>query len=395
MAKARTRNVVCSVGATLITLVSWGCAASEEILGLEVTDAGPPPSFVQDESKGDAAAPPATTFMCVSSTCGAPYTTCPNSEYLCSTNLDTDMDNCGRCGNVCPRVDAKDPNKWLQQELNTKGWACLNGQCQMLCSDPKNYLDCNGYVEDGCETKLGSDDNCLGCGDKCPPGFTCDAQTGCYDPSCHLPRVMCGNDCVNLDNDDRHCGQCNYACRIAEPLPPDAPPAPPHMSYRCSSRQCNQLVCDQYYANCNGKYDDGCEVHLQTDNDNCGACGVKCGAGQFCSGGKCYCKDPCDCIDNFESDPENCGACGNRCPGGNHDWATEAHGRRTCRGGRCGFACEQGYADCNHDLFDACEVNLQNDPQNCGACGHACLPGQACANGACATEPCSGPGAVQ
>ena len=49
--------------------------------------------------------------------------------------------------------------------------------------------------------------------------------------------------------------------------------------------------------------------------------------------------------------------------------------------------CEPGHEDCNADSADGCEVDLANDPRNCGACGAACIG--LCVQGRC--EPCDEP----
>jgi hypothetical protein len=38
----------------------------------------------------------------------------------------------------------------------------------------------------------------------------------------------------------------------------------------------------------------------------------------------------------------------------------------------CGFQCNRGFADCNHDSTDGCETRIDSDPANCGACGRVC-----------------------
>src|SRR5688572_16782711 len=56
----------------------------------------------------------------------------------------------------------------------------------------------------------------------------------------------------------------------------------------------------------------GC-VDLQTDHDNCGACGIGCSINMECIDGACRCPEPLDdcgeggCTD-IASDPLNCGA---------------------------------------------------------------------------------------
>ncbi|APR82662.1 fibronectin type III domain protein [Minicystis rosea] len=50
-------------------------------------------------------------------------------------------------------------------------------------------------------------------------------------------------------------------------------------------------------------------------------------------------------------------------------------------------ACSAGTADCDGNAANGCEVNLQSDPGNCGACGQACAAGQICTQGACQAPP--------
>jgi hypothetical protein len=60
-----------------------------------------------------------------------------------------------------------------------------------------------------------------------------------------------------------------------------------------------------------------------------------------------------------------------------------ARALRTCTAGRCGFACESGYGDCDRAAANGCEENLQTSAQHCGACGMACAPGLGCRGGVC------------
>jgi len=45
--------------------------------------------------------------------------------------------------------------------------------------------------------------------------------------------------------------------------------------------------------------------------------------------------------------------------------------------------CDPGYANCNMEAADGCEVNLNTDPGNCGSCGRVCATGTSCVMGSC------------
>jgi hypothetical protein len=43
-----------------------------------------------------------------------------------------------------------------------------------------------------------------------------------------------------------------------------------------------------------------------------------------------------------------------------------------CRNGHCKLICKAGYANCNGEFTDGCEVNLHTDVDNCEKCGCKC-----------------------
>jgi hypothetical protein len=55
--------------------------------------------------------------------------------------------------------------------------------------------------------------------------------------------------------------------------------------------------------------------------------------------------------------------------------------------------CPSGRSACGTGGFAIC-ADLENDPNRCGACDHACSPGIACQAGVCQQTPCTGPVAV-
>lgn len=64
----------------------------------------------------------------------------------------------------------------------------------------------------------------------------------------------------------------------------------------------------------------------------------------------------------------------------------------TCDGNSCAIAsCDSGFADCNGETPDGCEIDLRSDATNCGACDRGCsLPHASalCQNSVCVIDTC-------
>lgn len=367
------------------SLLVQSCS-SQTFLGRGFEDDAAAPSAVlvpPAEAGADADAP--VVPLCASSECGYPFATCPSSKYLCDTNVDDDVDNCGECGNACPG------GYWFYAELHMK-YVCLHGQCATACDSPSQqpFADCNGYADDGCETDLTKNDSCGTCGNVCPAGSFCAPTDVTYTTfscqTCAKGQVLCDGACVDPTTDATNCGSCGNDCSAMEA---DAGPPPFEMYYGCQNSECGKLRCNATWDDCNHDLSDGCEERIGKSWKNCGGCGIDCAPNQLCSEGKCVCNpgpDGCNCMSNFDSDPSNCGACQNVCP-----YPVDmrsGHGTASCSGGRCGLNCEAGYGNCNGDATDGCETYLRNDPRHCGSCDVVCAVGQACVEGACATQAC-------
>lgn len=251
----------------------------------------------------------------------------------------------------------------------------------------------------------------------CPPGFVgkvvCNVEGHCGvvcvpvlpppPPACPiwLPGwVMCGTNCVNLNNDANNCGSCGHFCPIGS------------VGRACCSGAC---------------------VDRSSDTSNCGACGNVCPAPPNSTNVTCtgivtggmltgVCDFSCDsgytkcgsigCFD-IQTDVNNCGSCGKVCPQG------PANSHATCTNGVCGFACDQGFSlsngiccpsgefnsdgiccpagefnsngiCCIHGEEVNCGegkcINTLSDPNNCGGCRMLCASG-ICCKGKCCRPP--------
>jgi hypothetical protein len=237
---------------------------------------------------------------------------------------------------------------------------------------PSDSVSCNGQC-------VSIDDPAYGCGDgSCQPCAPAHATATCSSGACAVDQCDPGySDCdadasngceAQLDSDPDNCGACGTGC-IA-----------PHATAVCSSGQCGIGSCDSGFVDCNTDATDGCEANIDADPDNCGDCGVVCpatGGNPVCSLGQCEISncptgtEECDgnpatvCETDLNTDAANCGFCGNAC--------SLANATSNCSAGACAVtACNSGFADCDGNPANGCEVNLDLSSQNCGGCAKAC-----------------------
>ncbi len=377
---------------TAVTAWAFGGCNGADVTVAEIYDAAPP-VFATPEA-GAPTPDPALLTYCPSSECPAGFATCADSRFPCDINLSTDPANCGACGAACP------------SQGGGSLYACVEGRCVLQCEG--KYLDCDGFIDNGCELMPSTNENCGGCGVTCTdPDNPCVRQPGtkdvyacgCPDGGLYCPRA---DECVKPRTDDNNCGGCGIAC---DPQGDGAPLPNDTVYYGCKNSECGHLKCTFGNADCNDDIvSDGCETRI-TNSANCGACGNQCPAGQdcrfdgpsqsfqcMCPPGQTMCGARCEgdvcygeCKD-LTSDPFNCGGCGVSCVGRNED----SRSLPACLYGSCTRTCLEGWADCNGNSDDSCEVNIDSDPLNCGGCGIVCdaIAGQACVLGRCVVAPC-------
>ncbi len=114
---------------------------------------------------GNVCSLPNATSQCVNNSCAVKscnngFGNCNNQQGDgCETNFYTDVNNCGSCGNVC-------------SSNNNANGVCTQGICSVICNG--GFSNCNNNPNDGCESDLSIDpNNCGACGIVCPSGKSC------------------------------------------------------------------------------------------------------------------------------------------------------------------------------------------------------------------------------
>ncbi len=201
-------------------------------------------------------------------------------------------------------------------------------------------------------------------------------------PTCATGEHLCGAACARDDNPNFGCGAAACTpCKLA------------HATAVCSGGACAIGTCATGWDNCDKSEADGCESDL-TSAGTCGSCTVACIApNPLCDGTTCTntCTSPkvqCGtaCADTT-NDPNHCGASCTAC--------SPAHSPAACTASFCDHGtCDPGYADCDANRANGCEVSLTGDT-TCGSCtmncttpsgGHTvalCGAGPACVPSAC------------
>jgi Stigma-specific protein, Stig1 len=291
--------------------------------------------------------------VCRLGACSAGFADCDNNPANgCEVDLRVSAAHCGGCGAAC--------------STNNGRSACVDRACVVLAC-AAGFADCDGVATNLCEADTRqSISNCGRCGVAC---VLPRATPVCRDGACAVARCEAGfADCngdpvdgceVDLRESAQHCGACGRACTVA------------NGTGSCSGGSCRVASCAPGFADCDGMPGNGCEVDIRSAQ-HCGGCNQACPPGSFCNANQCaslcgpgfsFCSGACYTLG---TDPRHCGACGNACP-------TRANSSPQCVQGICGIACVAGWGDCDGNVANGCEANLQTSRSHCGRCGVACV----------------------
>jgi hypothetical protein len=108
------------------------------------------------------------------------------------------------------------------------------------------------HIDEDCECEIGYDD------------YDGDIYNGC-EKEIDL-NDCCGYNCINCS---RLSGCDSIGCDLIGG------------SYQC------RFYCALSFLDCDGDWENGCEVDTYYNNDNCGGCGYKCPEGTRCDSGSC------------------------------------------------------------------------------------------------------------
>jgi hypothetical protein len=202
----------------------------------------------------------------------------------------------------------------------------------------------------------------------CPTGSACTADGGA-GTCCGggcCAGACCGSSCVDLQTDPNNCG----ACGSVVPKGAGCSGGVPWVSSCAGAALSVHCTTDGGPGLCCGGQCIGSA--LDDDVFNCGQCGTACATGARCTAYGCTasCSTPADCPTGYDLCSEG--------PYG--PYAPKNCYRSVCDAGSRGVQCEGSPAKvcCGTSCLD-----VESDPDNCGGCGIACDPDQYCSQGVC------------
>ncbi len=247
------------------------------------------------------------------------------------------------------------------QLCNDSKCTCPNGadECHGECIDFETTLELCGAWDHHCSDMEGWKD-----GD-CAKGICVPAE--CVE-GYHIEEVDGQDVCVK--NSVTACGSIDNNCQNSIEGWQDG---------ECQSGECIVTECKQGYFS-HTPENSSPMICIVNNDEHCGSPDNACDEEHECNTQKaeCECKgSTMQCEDghcyDLNSDANNCGACGNVC--------SRPNATASCSGGSCSFTCEADYSECDSVCYQ-----LKSDPDHCGDCNTKCSVSDAdnsCVEGQC------------
>lgn len=286
---------------------------------------------------------------------------CEGNESLCTTggwfctDLGADSRNCGYCGNDCTTKVYNDAHFT----------SCVNGQCQSECNE--GFTKCG----DSCVDIKSNIQHCGACNNDCIKNAPNDPNlrvscvySQCVE-ECGNDMRLCGNQCIDVNNNKAHCGHCNFSCD--NNAPSNA------YTLSCTNKEC-RYACNTGTKNCSTVTENLLCVANNSHATNpycCGTKGYKCAENQYCENNTCLastCSNgrcPLGGCDDVDTDTQ----CGKNCQNCTEIPYAEAS---SCVSGRCyvskcapGYHLQNNHLGCVKNNDVACATVTSFDSVNC------------------------------
>ncbi|MEO7329549.1 MAG: DNRLRE domain-containing protein, partial [Minicystis sp.] len=318
------------------------------------------PSITRYKTAEFVLAPPRPALsVCYQVTCAPSFADCNGiAADGCETNLHS-LATCGSCGNVCPPLP--------HATAGCGGGACAIGACDL------GWGNCDGILQNGCETDLSTSSDCSACGGFCSlPG----SVASCASGTCKL--VTCAPGFANCD------GNAVNGCEAG----PCANGAHCAAAADCGSQVCVGGFCSS--PACNDHAKNGSETDMDCGGPSCAPCAdtKQCGAGGdcqsgICLGGICHAAGCSDGLKNGGETGVDCGGICSPCANGAPCLVAADCQSSVCIGGVC--------------QIPSCTDAVKNGTESDVDCGGSCTPcndnalcvgAGDCVDGVCANGHC-------
>ena len=271
----------------------------------------------------------------------------PFEGVYCPEDFSTQLSYINFYGVTCSAADCLSADQCcdiVEKTLSKTIWESFK---YSRCPANSNFPKCSN---DGAEYFCSS--GCMFGYEMCK-GSCVDFDAG-HITSCVGAELVCENGWIDCD------GKISNGCELSTTT---------HIQ---SCKDPETPVCMDGWADCDGKMGNGCEVNLFGDSQNCGACDNVCTENPICSHG--VCSEAC------ERGTANCGGQCLNLPVLNI---------QSCLPDSNELTCMRNYMDCDGELANGCEVNIQVSNTDCGKCGDSCGAGQVCLDGRCEVDICA------